>query len=184
MVKHYNSNSDLNKFFRKISFKKQYIQALKKNLFFLSHVKEYNYKSLNSFLVQKPLSCTEKLVSYIINISFSRTNTLLHLMDPSGKLMFFYSAGNFSYKGKNKKARILVFNSMLKFISKNFKFLYYKPVVLHLKNVKFMKRRFIKKLTKKFPLLLVKNFNVYPHNGCRIKKIRRKKFKKLIKNKL
>ena len=36
---------------------------------------------------------------------------------------------------------------------------------------------FLKKLKKKLFITVVKHFNLYPYNGCRKKKIRRKKFK-------
>ena len=36
----------------------------------------------------------------------------------------------------------------------------------------------MKKLKKKFFIKVVRSFNLYPHNGCRKKKVRRKKFKK------
>jgi ribosomal protein S11 len=45
---------------------------------------------------------------YIIDISFSKKNTLIHVMDFSGNLKFFCSAGFLNYKGKSKKSRYSV----------------------------------------------------------------------------
>jgi len=180
MVKNYNSNFDLNKFFKNIVVKKQYIKALKDKNSLLNIIKERNYKNLNSstFLKNKNFIKCDNLVTYIIDIYFSRTNTLLHIMDSSGALKFFCSAGDFSYTGKSKKARVLVLKSIFRSIISKLKFLKNKPVALHLKNVRFLKIWIIKRLKKKFFIKVVRSFNLYPHNGCRKKKVRRKKFKK------
>ena len=39
----------------------------------------------------------------------------------------------------------------------------------------------VEKVEKKFFITSVKIFNTFPHNGCRHKKVKRKKFKKLFK---
>ena len=51
------------------------------------------------------------------------------------------------------------------------------PLAIHFKNVDFNMFRFLKKLKKKFFITVVKRFDQYSYNGCRTKKIRRKKFK-------
>ena len=117
------------------------------------------------------------------HISFSRSNTLLHVMNSSGILKFFCSAGNLSYKGNSKKARALVLKSMINLLVRKLKFLRYKPIALHLKNVRFMRFWIVKRFKKKFTIRIVKNFNSYPYNGCRKRKVRRKKFIKKINKK-
>ena len=99
-------------------------------------------------------------------------------MDFSGKLKFFYSAGSFNYSGKSKKARYVVFRELYRVLISKLKFLKNKPVALHLKNVGYNKSWIVKKLKKKFFIKSVRSFNLYPHNGCRKRKMRRKKFKK------
>jgi hypothetical protein len=61
-------------------------------------------------------------------------------MDFTGKLKFSSSAGSLSHKGKTKKVRIFVIKSMINLLLKNCTFLQSKPIALHLKNVKFLKR--------------------------------------------
>lgn len=182
MVKNYNNNFNLNKFFRKIVVKKQYIKKLKNKTCLLENIKEQNYKSLNYNLFLKNEDCRkyDRLVIYIINISFSRSNTLLHVMDSSGILKFFCSAGNLSYKGKSKKIRVSILKSMVRVLVRKLNFLDNKPIALHLKNVGFRKSWIVKRLQKKFFIKVVRSFNVYPHNGCRKRKVRRKKFKKRV----
>ncbi len=171
---------DLNKFLRDIKLKKQYLKNLKTKMSLISNIKENNYKSLYSLLYanKNSFSCEENLVYYIIDISFSRSNTFIHVMDFAGKLKFFYSAGNFNYSGKSKRSRYAVFKSLYRVLVSKLKFLNGKPVALHLKNVGHNKFWIVKKLKKRFFIKCVKSFNLYPHNGCRKRKMRRKKFKK------
>ena len=185
MIKDYNIDFGLNKFFQKIVLKKQYVKVLKNKIDLLHNIKEQNYKSLNSnlFLKNKNFIKSNNLVTYIIYISFSRANTLLHVMNSSGILKFSCSAGNLSYKGNSKKARVLVLKSMINLLIRKVKFLRHKFIALHLKNVKFMRFWIVKRFKKKFFIQTVKNFNLYPYNGCRKKKVRRKKFKKKINKK-
>lgn len=182
MVKSYNSNFNLNKFLKKIVLKKQYIKKLKNKTCLLENIKEQNYKSLNYslFFKNKDFMKYDSLVVYIVDISFSRSNTLLHVMDSSGILKFFCSAGDLSYTGKSKKARVSVLKAMIRILVRKLKFLQNKPIALHLKNVGFRKFWIVKRLKKKFFIKIVRSFNLYPHNGCRKKKVRRKKFKKRI----
>ena len=180
MVKNFNYNFDLNKFFKKIVVKKQYIKMLKNKTCLLNSIKENNYKNLNfnKFLKNKNFVNCDNLVMYIIDICFLSSNTSLSIMDSSGVIKFFCSAGDFSYTGKKKKKRLLVLKSIFRMIILKLKFLQNKPLALHLKNVKFSKFWLKKKLKKKFFIKIIKSFYLYPHNGCRKKKIRRKKFRK------
>ena len=180
MIKNYSNNFNFNKFFREIVLKKQYIKKLKSKTCLLENIKEQNYKSLSYslFLKNENFRKHDSLVVYIIDISFSRSNTLLHIMDSLGVLKFFCSAGDLSYIGKSKKARVLVLKAIIQILIRKLKFLQNKPIALHLKNVGFRKFWIVKKLKKKFFIKIVRSFNLYPHNGCRKKKVRRKKFKK------
>ena len=180
MIKNYNSNFNFNKFLKKIVLKKQYIKKLTDKTCLLEDIKEQNYKSLNYslFFNKKYFIEHNNLVVYIIDISFSRSNTLLHVTDSSGTLKFFCSAGDLSYTGKSKKARVSVLKAMVRILVRKLTFLQNKPIALHLKNVRFRKFWIVKRLKKKFFIKVVRSFNLYPHNGCRKQKIRRKKLKK------
>lgn len=170
-----NINFNLNKFLKDIKLKKQYVKNLNDKIFFLSNIKEKNYKLVckkNSF------DKYDHLVMYIIDISFSRSNTFLHVLDFAGNLKFFCSAGYFNYSGKSKRSRLTILKEFYRILLLKLKFLKGRPVALHLKNVGSYKFRIIKKLKKKFFIKIIRNFNLYPHNGCRKKKIRRKKIKK------
>lgn len=179
MIQNYNFNFNLNKFFKKIILKKQYLKKLEQKTLWLKHIKEQNYKKLNYNLVlkNKPSVKHKSLVSYIITISFSRSNTTVHVIDFSGVLKFCYSAGNLSLSGKNKTARTSVFKAIARVLGQKLRLLRSKPIALHLRNVGFKKFWIINKLKKKLFIKCIQNFNIYPHNGCRKKKVRRKKIK-------
>lgn len=108
-MKNINIQNNLNKFFTEIKLRKQYIKKIKKKITMLNNIKEKNYKNLSlviwnsnfKFLVKEDF-----LVTYIVDITFSQTNTLLHVMDFSGNLIFFCSAGSLKYKGKAKKSTV------------------------------------------------------------------------------
>ena len=179
-MKNYNTMINLNKFLSDIKIKKKYIKKLNSIDSLLNNVKEKDYKKLNYNLSTKSDTITnqkDSFIMYIIDISFSKTNTLLHVMDFAGNLKFSYSAGLFKYKGKNKKLRFLVLRDFYHVLVTKLKFLKFKPIALHLKNVGHNKFWIIKKLKKKFFIKTIKNYSLYPYNGCRKKKMRRRKFK-------
>jgi ribosomal protein S11 len=116
---------------------------------------------------------------YIIDITFSRSNIFLNVMDSSGKLKFFCSAGHLQYKGRrNKKSRFQVLKSIYHVLLTKLRFLKGKPIALHLKNVGLKRFWILKKLKTHFFIKLVSIFNLFPFNGCRKKKVKRKKFKR------
>jgi ribosomal protein S11 len=195
MRNNYNINFDLNKFLSDIQLKKNYIKNLKDKASFLADIKEKNYKFLSSdiaalteknykflssvlTLKKKPCIEYDFLVNYIIDISFSRSNSFLHVLDFDGNLKFFCSAGCFSYSGKRKIDRQTVLKDFYKTLLK-LHFLRNQQVALHLKNVDFNKDWILNKLTEQFSVKVFRIFYTKPHNGCRNQKIRCKKFKKI-----
>lgn len=159
-----------------------YIKALKTRLLLLQDYKEKNYKNIGKTLNKNyclhKKNINENFIQYILSITFSRTNTFLHLTTFSGHMLHFYSAGNVNYTGKSKKLRRfwILKDIFKKFIFK-FRFLYGKFVGLHLTNVGFFRSVIIKYLKKKYFITSVKVFSRFPHNGCRQKKVRRKKIR-------
>lgn len=184
MSNNYKIGFDLNKLLKNIRFKKQYITNLKNKNSSLVTIRETNYKSLSSTLLPltHSLSQEENLVTYIIDINFLRSNTFVHVTDFLGNSKFFYSSGSFNYSGRNKKSRYLVFRDVYRVLVSKLKFLKGKPIALHLKNVGYNRFWIVKKLKKKFFIKSLRLYTTYPYNGCRKPKMRRKKFKKIVKN--
>jgi ribosomal protein S11 len=175
-------NINFNQFLQILSLKKQYLQKLKKQYSFLNLLKQKNYKIITKFKQNYNRIDSkgfDNIIMYIIDITFSRSNTFLHVMDSSGKLKFFCSAGHMQYKGRrNKKSRFQVLRSIYHILLTKLRFLKGKPIALHLKNVGLKRFWILKKLKTHFLIKLVSIFNLFPFNGCRKKKVKRKKFKR------
>lgn len=175
----YNSiQFNLNRFFQEIHLKKQYLKKMQNKMHLLHEFKESDYKKIGL----KFSKCSETIkskifVMYVIDISFSKKNTLLHISDCSGNIKFFHSAGFFQKRGRAKVSRVIVLRKFYRLLVTRFKFLRKVPVAIHLKNVDSNMFWFLKELKKKFFIVVIKYFNLHPYNGCRKKKIRRKKFK-------
>ena len=175
----YNSiQYNLNRFFKEIHLKKQYLEKMQNKVNVLRELKEINYKKVNSQFFINPISSPNTtFVMYIIDISFSKKNTLFHVSDFSGNIKFFYSAGYFQQTGKGKVARSIILRKFYRILVSKLKFVRKVPIAIHFKNADSNMFWFLKKLKKKFFITVVKHFIQYPYNGCRKKKIRRKKFK-------
>ena len=167
-------NYTLNKFLENIRLKKQYINKLNNEITNLNKIKnkEDNYALITSFETKKVY-----MIKYIIDITFSKTNTLLHVMDFAGNLKFYCSAGKLQYTGKNKKSRRLIVKDLYKILISNLDYLNNQPIALHFKNVGSARFSITRLLKKKFFIQVVKVFSTYVYNGCRKKKLRRKKFR-------
>lgn len=132
----------------------------------------YFFYLLNSFFN------VQKLVSYVVNINLSSTNTLINVNNVKGNPKFFYSAGMFNLqktqKIKQPKAIITILRAVL-VKSKIFKT---KPVALHFNNLFPNHQSYIfKRLKRKMFIKLITSYNYQPHNGCRLKKKKRIKIR-------
>lgn len=167
-----------NKFFTLLHFKKQYLNRIKIKARLLNKLKKTNYKKvgLRSFNTSIN-SYNAPFVTYILEISFLKKNTLFHLSDYSGNIKFFYSAGSVKLTGKGKTWRAPILRRFYKLLISKLKFVRKVPLAIHLKNVNSNLYWFIKKLKKKFLITIIYDLKKYPYNGCRNKKVRRKKFK-------
>jgi ribosomal protein S11 len=161
---------------------KFYIKNLFNQINQLEQIKKKNYKELgqksmenNNFLKQ------DLTVYYIINISFLKANTTIHLSDIKGNIKLFYSAGDIGLKGKQKTKRRIAISKLIVILLKKAPFVNKKPVALHLNNIKFYKRLITKQLKRNLFIKIIKSFNLTPYNGCRKRKIRRKKHTKKMK---
>ena len=177
----YKIRFNLSNFLRDIKLKKQYLAVLKNKVNDLKITQNVNYKAIDKTLLPSVRNQNrleqDHMIMYILHISFSKTNTFFHVLKYDGTLKFFCSAGLLGYTGKSKKARSVVFKSFYRILTTKLRFLKGKPIAVHFKNVGFNKVWMLKKLKKKFFIKVVRNFNLYPHNGCRKPKVRRKKIR-------
>jgi hypothetical protein len=137
---------------------------------------------------QKTLSYNEKIrlkgyfIKFIIFISSTKSNTFIHVMDCLGSERYFYSMKSISQNTKSKKnnSDIQVTEKFYKILVAKLKFLQGTPIALHFNSVEFNFQWFLDKITKKLFITIVRFYTKYSHNGCRKKKIKRKKVKKIV----
>ena len=139
------------------------------NIVKTKHLKFFNYKS-NYF------------IKYIIGIYISKTNVVISLCNIKGEIKYFISANSLKLNKKQNKLTTIV---------KLFKILLLKNpllkgnncTILHFKNINqrtaILIYSFISNYLKN--IVSIKIFNNKPHNGCRPKKIKRKKNKIVFK---
>ena len=159
-----------------------YVKNLKSQINLLKKIKENNYKITS--IEKNILEITNNqnlVIMYVINISFLKANTTIHVSDTKGNMKLFYSAGSVGLAGKQKRKRRVAISKLISLLVKKATFLNKKPIALHLTNVNFYKYLIVNKLKKTFYIRVIKSFNQAPYNGCRKKKLRRKKYTKKFK---
>lgn len=164
---------------------KHYVRNLLNQVLYLKKIKTNDYKSLG---VKKSITRNNKkinpqdfIVVYIINVSFLKANTTIHVSDIRGNLKLFFSAGSVDLTGKQKKKRRIAVSKLISLLLKKANFLNRKPIALHLNNVNFYKNLIVRKLKRNLYIKIIKIFNQTSHNGCRKRKLRRKKYTKKFK---
>ena len=122
-------------------------------------------------------------VTYILAVVFSLKNTRVLLLSSSGQLIRAYSGGFAGFKNQQNTSRQLVVRKILTLL----KSMYLNDVVssdtvsLHLYNVGDKKSSIVKLVSQFFLVTSIKLFNSIPYNGCKKKKLRRKKFSRQIR---
>ena len=146
-------------------------------LFLFMFTNLYNLKvKTNYFMSYMSLSFFnhQKLISYVININLSSTNTLINLNDIKGNPKFFYSAGMFNLQKKQKTRQPKAIITILRALLSKSKIFKTKPVAVHFNNLFFNHQSYIfKKLKQKIFIKLVTSYKYGSHNGCRLKKKKR-----------
>jgi len=168
-IKHLVHNIEVLEFVKKETF-----SFYARWLFLFIFTNLYNLKIKTNYFascIALSFFINQKLISYVININLSLTNTLINVNDIKGNPKFFYSAGMFSLQKRQKtrqpKAIITILRALLS-KSKSFKI---KPVAVHFNNLFFNHQSYIfKKLKQKVFIKLVTSYSYRPHNGCRLKK--------------
>ena len=129
----------------------------------------------------KKTNLQDFIITYIISISFLKANTTIQISDIKGNLKLFYSAGSVQLSGKQKRKRRIAVSKLISLVLKKATFLGQKPIALHLNNVNFYKNLIVRKLKRNLYIKVMKMLNQTPYNGCRKKKLRRKKYTKRFK---
>ena len=169
-------------YFKNLFLKIKILKFIKKETFsfylswliLFTFIKLYHIKTkINYFALHILFSffICQKLISYVININLSLTNTLVNVNDIKGNPKFFYSAGMFNLQKTQKVRQPKAIITILKALLVKIKLFRTKPVALHYNNLFFNHQSYIfKKLKQKIFIKLVTSYNYHPHNGCRLKK--------------
>lgn len=164
---------------------KHYVENLQSQVDYLKKLKEQDYKNLSvaKFAESKQEQSIDQdlMVMYIVNISFLKANTTIHVSDIKGNIKLFYSSGSVGLTGKQKRKRRIAVVKLIALLIKKAGFLGKKPIAVHLNNVNFYQSLIINKLKQALYIKVIKSFNQAPYNGCRKPKVRRKKYTKKFK---
>lgn len=164
---------------------KLYVKNLLNQLTYLKTLKTNNYKNLGvkkfGIYNNRNTNSQDFIVMYVISVSFLKANTTIHVSDIRGNLKLFYSSGSVDLTGKQKKKRRIAISKLISLLLKKANFLGRKPIALHLSNVNFYKNLIVRKLKRNLYIKIIKIFNQISYNGCRKKKLRRKKYTKKFK---
>ena len=171
--------SNLKKKKIEISLMKFYINNLLGKLSYYNSIKSLNdYNRINSLnkdkKTTKSSSYKQDLISFIINIRFSGTNTLINITDIKGNPKISFSSGLIGLKGRQKKFQPAAIINIFKILFIKAKFLSGKPVAIHFRNVQlYYESLIIGMLKNKVFIKSIRSYNLYPHNGCRPRKLKR-----------
>lgn len=120
----------------------------------------------------------QKLISYVIHINLSLTNTLINVNTIKGNPRLFYSAGMCNLQKSQKTRQPKAILTILRILLTKTKLFKSKPVAIHFNNLFFNQQSYIlKKLKKKIFTKLIASYKYYSHNGCRLKKKKRIKIR-------
>ncbi len=145
------------------------IKFLFTKFYALKKKKNYFTSSLFTFFFNN-----QKLISYVININLSLTNTFINVNNIKGNPKTFFSAGMFNFQKTQKTKQPKAILTILKTLLLKFKMYKIKPVAVHFNNLFFNQQSYIlKRLKQKVFVKLIMSYNYCPHNGCRLKKKKR-----------
>jgi ribosomal protein S11 len=167
---------------------KNLTKKIKNKIFFFKKLKKKeNLKNLR-FLISKTdvfesygFERNNSLIKYVIGISMYNTNTIIYLSDIKGTIKFFCSAGSLKMNKKQKTKKISVLIKLMKFMLSKINFVSRTDLIaLHLKNFnKHLSFFALNFLLKYRDIGVLKINNNPPHNGCRPRKLKRKKRQRL-----
>ena len=138
-----------------------------------------NTKIIKTFAYSRdrwPKKCYVKqnLINFIIKINATKTNTFLNITDNKGNLELSFSSGKLGLKKRQKTSQPNALIQLLKKVFLKAKFLNNKTVGLQFRNIKpFHELLILKMLKDKIFIKSLRSYNLYPHNGCRPKKLKR-----------
>lgn len=164
------------------TYLKNVIKKVKIKILFLKKIKDNKTSKNLRFLLSKVTTFKSKdLINCIIGISIYNTKIVIYLSDIEGTVKFFCTTGSLGLKRKQINKKIAVLIKLMKVMMYKIKFISkHDFIALHLKNCNEYLSTFVSSfLAKYYNIGFIRIDNNQPHNGCRPRKIKRKKRRKL-----
>jgi len=173
------NKKNLSNFLYLIKLKKK----LNKQIFILKKLKNNKVdKKLSYFYLKKNKYELEHLINLILGVSMYKNKIVVFITNIKGKLLYFNTSGIMKIEKRKKKIDV-VLKLLIDLINKKKFFKSNTYIALHFKNINQNNSNIISKFLfnnlKQKNIKIIKIINNKPHNGCRPKKIRRKKLNKL-----
>lgn len=124
--------------------------------------------------LQKKMILNKNLITHIIHVNLLNSNIIVNITDLNGIPIIYCSSGIVNFSG-SQKTKHLALQSIINKITYKSKNLNHNKFAIHFKGIKKDRKKIYKKLKKKFEIKTLKVFNLSPHNGCRPRKIKKKK---------
>lgn len=136
------------------------------------------YEKVITF-VTDPTKLLEKKVKtqYILKIIFSKSNIMVNVTDVKGLTLMKETIGNLKQFQGSQKTKKIALNLLLRKLKFRFRELKNTAMALQLQGSNRNKIKWSKKVINYFNITKIFSENVHPFNGCKYKKIKRKKFK-------
>jgi ribosomal protein S11 len=139
-----------------------------------------NFRNVKKFMITKFFYDLKifDAIKYIVGISFLKKNTVIYISYTSGRLKYQCSAGYIKLNKKQKIKMPLVLLKLTKIILSKIPYLKKTPIAFHFSNLSQPLQSFFEYVFKlQFFIVQLSSFKIFSHNGCRPKKLKRKKRK-------
>lgn len=133
-----------------------------------------------SHVLSKPQAHSTN-VAAVLRITFTQSNTWLAFSDSLGHVLFSRPSGVVGLKGKSKLNRHLAVKKLMLNLNKQEALTEYGSVALHMRNVGTRGASILKTVKAFAAVTSVKTYDAVPFNGCRKKKLKRKKISNIVK---
>ena len=105
---------------------------------------------------------------------------MVHIIDCQGKIIYHINSGLLGFQGKQKSSRYAILAILQELTKYEQKLKPFNISLIFLGLIKKHSATIMNNMKTKFKIKLIKCCNMHPHNGCRPKKTRRLKNKKII----
>lgn len=137
-----------------------------------------NKLNIKNVLKKKYIESSNITANAIIKIIFLKSNIIINVTDTKGTTLIKETSGSGSLFKGTQKVKKMAINLIVRKIKFKLRESKYENFILQLIGNSRNKNKMYKKFVGFIPIICVFSENINPFNGCKYKKIKRKKFKK------